>query len=137
MRATSHHTFRACHGRSVPTALRGGVLLPLLAAVASLVVASPVAAQFTPFEAAISKFDAEVAAGVAEDAAGCVSVAVFIADDVIWSTGYGWADIENRVACTENSIGRTGSISKSFTAVLMMQLVERGLIELDDPVADI
>ncbi|NIN73531.1 MAG: serine hydrolase, partial [Gemmatimonadetes bacterium] len=31
---------------------------------------------------------------------------------------------------------RTGSISKSFTAVLMMQLVERGIFELDDPVVE-
>ncbi|NIN71931.1 MAG: serine hydrolase, partial [Gemmatimonadetes bacterium] len=68
-----------------------------------------------PFETAIAEFDAAVAAGVAEDAAGCVSVAVFIADEVIWAKGYGWADIENTVACTAETIGRTGSISKSFT----------------------
>ncbi|MGD2217928.1 MAG: serine hydrolase domain-containing protein [Gemmatimonadales bacterium] len=106
--------------------------LPLL----GLLAAAPAAAQFTPFEAAIAEFDAEVARGVAEDAAGCVSVAVFIADQVIWSKGYGWADIENTVACTAETIGRTGSISKSFTAVLMMQLAERGLFQLDDPVVD-
>ncbi len=91
-------------------------------------------AQFTPFESAIAGFDAEVAAGVAEDAAGCVSVAVFIGDRVIWSRGYGWADIENRVAATPDTIGRIGSISKSFTAVALMQLVERGVLTLDDPV---
>jgi len=126
-----------CRRRGSRSALTGpakgiGLALALMATV----VATPARAQFTPFEAAIAEFDAEVAAGVAEDAAGCVSVAVFIADDVIWSKGYGWADIEKRVACTEGSIGRTGSISKSFTAVLMMQLVERGLIGLDDPVVD-
>ncbi len=103
---------------------------------ASLLLAGLARAQFTPFEAAIAEFDAEVARGVAEDAAGCVSVAVFIGDRVIWARGYGWADIENAVACTENTIGRTGSISKSFTAVLMMQLVERGIFGLDDPVVD-
>ena len=92
------------------------------------------AAQFTPFEAAIAAFDAEVAAAVAEDAAGCVTVAVFVGGEVIWAKGYGWADIENRIAATPETIGRTGSISKSFTAVLMMQLVERGVIGLDDPV---
>ena len=102
----------------------------------SLLVADTSQAQFTPFEATIAEFDAEVARGVAEDAAGCVSIAMFIGDEVIWSKGYGWADIENRIACTEETIGRTGSISKSFTAVLMMQLVERGLFGLDEPVAD-
>ena len=94
------------------------------------------ATQFTPFEAAIAAFDAEVAAAVAEDAGGAVSVAVFIGNDVVWAKGYGWADIEGRVAATAETIGRTGSISKSFTAVLMMQLAERGVLDIDDPVAD-
>lgn len=94
------------------------------------------AVQFTDFEAAIAAFDAEVAAAVAEDAAGCVTIAVFVGDDVIWAKGYGWADIENRITATPRTIGRTGSISKSFTAVLMMQLVERGVLGLDDPVGN-
>jgi CubicO group peptidase (beta-lactamase class C family) len=113
-------------------------MIAVLAAVplVSLLAAQPLRAQFSPFEAAIAEFDAEVARGVADDQGGCVSVAVFIADEVIWSKGYGWADIENAVACSEETIGRTGSISKSFTAVLMLQLVERGLLALDDPVAD-
>ena len=91
-------------------------------------------AQFTTFEQAIADFDAEVAKGVAEDAAGCVSVAVFVGDEVVWAKGYGWADIENRVGATEDTIGRIGSISKSFTAVAMVQLVERGVFALDDEV---
>jgi len=107
-----------------------------LAGLATVVAAaSPAAAQFTPFEAAIARFDAAVAAGVAEDAGGAVSVAVFSGDEVIWSKGWGWADIERGRPATAETIGRSGSISKSFTAVLMMQLVERGLIGLDEPVA--
>jgi CubicO group peptidase (beta-lactamase class C family) len=103
---------------------------------AGAVLASSAQAQFTPFEVAIAEFDAQIAGGVAEDAAGCVSIAVFVGGDVIWAKGYGWADIENTIACAEETIGRTGSISKSFTAVLMMQLVERGIIGLDDAVAE-
>jgi len=105
-------------------------------ALATLWLSAPATAQFTPFEAAIAEFDAELATGVAKNADGCFSIAVFIEDKVVWSKGYGWADIENTIPCTEESIGRTGSISKSFTAVAMMQLVERGIIDLDDPVAD-
>ena len=76
--------------------------------------APPADAQFTEFEAAIATFDAEVAAAVAEDAGGCVSVAVFVGDDVVWAKGYGWADIENRIAATPDTIGRTGSISSPW-----------------------
>lgn len=103
---------------------------------AQLAAPASVAAQFTPFETAIARFDAEVAAGVAEDAAGALSVAVFEGDRVVWSKGWGWADIEHRVATDARTIGRTGSISKTFTATLALQLHERGVIDLDEPVAD-
>ncbi|MDH5805965.1 MAG: beta-lactamase family protein, partial [Gemmatimonadota bacterium] len=92
-------------------------------------------AQFTDFQSAIASFDADVSASVAEDAGGAVSIAVFDGDEVIWTKGWGWADIENRVAANAETIGRTGSISKSFTAVLMMQLAERGILNLDEPVS--
>jgi len=109
--------------------------LPLLVL---LLLASPDAAvaQFTPAEAAIAAFDAEVAAAVAEDAAGVVSVAVFRGDEVLWSKGWGWADIERMKAGDATTIGRTGSISKTFTAIVLMQLVERDLVDLDGSVAE-
>ena len=68
--------------------------------VPALVLAVPLGAQaqFTEFEATLARFDADVSAGVAEDAGGAVSVAVFDGADVIWTKGWGWADIENRVA---------------------------------------
>lgn len=100
----------------------------------SLFIASTALAQFTAFEQAIADFDAEVARGVAQDSVGCVSVAVFIGNKVVWAKGYGWADIEDQIPATAETIGRIGSISKPFTAVAMVQLVERGIIELDDPV---
>jgi len=113
-----------------------GLAIGLVLLLASALPAAPAAAQFTDFEAAITAFDAEVAAAVAEDAGGCVSVAVFVGNEVVWAKGYGWADIDKRIAAGANTIGRTGSISKSFTAVLLMQLAERGVLDLDEPVAD-
>ena len=116
--------------RSRFCAIRKGTIFLLL----SFLWTAAALAQFTPFESAIARFDAEVAAGVAKDAAGCVSVAVFEGGKVIWSKGYGWADIENRVPATADTIGRIGSISKSFTAVVLVQLAERGILKLDEPV---
>lgn len=113
-------------------ALRGAFSAILLGLA---LIGQPAAAQFTDFESAIAHFDAEVAAQVAEDAAGCVSVAVFVGDEIIWSKGWGWADLENRVAANEHTIGRVGSISKSITAVALMQLAERGVLDIDEPVA--
>lgn len=109
-------------------------LLPVLVSVFALAV--PAAAQFTPFEQALAEFDAKVARGVADDGAGCVSIAVFRGDRVLWSKGYGWADIDKQIPATAETIGRTGSITKSFTAVVMAQLVERGVLALDQPVVE-
>ena len=108
--------------------------LGCIALALTVTVPSGACAQFTAFEATIARFDADVSARVAEDAGGAVSVAIFDGADVIWTKGWGWADIESRIAANAETIGRTGSISKSFTAVLMMQLVERGVIGLDEPV---
>lgn len=99
-----------------------------------LAAATPLQAQFTPFQEVLARFDSRVATQVAEDGAGAVSVAVFRGGEVLWRKGWGWADIENAVPAEAGTIGRTGSISKTFTAVLMLQLAERGIIDLDEPV---
>lgn len=99
-----------------------------------LAAATPLQAQFTPFQEVLARFDSQVATQVAEDGAGAVSVAVFRGGEVLWQKGWGWADIENAVPAEAGTIGRTGSISKTFTAVLMLQLAERGIIDLDEPV---
>ncbi len=45
--------------------------------------------------------------------------------------GFGFADIENEVAATPSTVYRLASISKPVTAVLAMQLVEQGKLDLD------
>jgi len=69
-------------------------------------------------------------------AAGAIVVAV--ADGaVLFSRGYGFADIENKVPMTADStLVRPGSISKLFTAIAVMQLVEQGKLNLDRDVND-
>lgn len=91
--------------------------------------------QYFPFHAAITEFEARLAADVARDSVGGISAGVIIGDELIWDKGFGWADIERNAPMTPHSIGRTGSISKTFTAVLMLQLVQLGIIQLDEPVS--
>ncbi len=51
-------------------------------------------------------------------------------------SGHGVANIEAATPVTEDTVFRIGSITKTFTAVAVMQLEERGLIELDAPAND-
>ncbi len=63
-----------------------------------------------------------------------VSVAIGLDGEVVWSEGFGLADVENDVPATEHTVYRLASISKPVTAAAVMQLVEQGKIDLDGPV---
>jgi CubicO group peptidase (beta-lactamase class C family) len=65
-----------------------------------------------------------------------VSVSIGEATGLSWSNGYGMADLENLVPVTPLTEIRLGSISKSFTATAVMQLVEKGKIRLDAPIQE-
>jgi CubicO group peptidase (beta-lactamase class C family)/ketosteroid isomerase-like protein len=53
---------------------------------------------------------------------------------VIFSKGYGFADVETRRPMTDSTIVRIGSISKVMTAVAVAQLADRGRVHLDSSV---
>jgi CubicO group peptidase (beta-lactamase class C family) len=50
--------------------------------------------------------------------------------------GHGLTDIGTRTPVTEDTVFRIGSITKTFTAIAVMQLWEKGLIDLDAAAAD-
>lgn len=83
----------------------------------------------------ISEFRDNLKQGVEDDNVnGSISVAIVKGDQIIWSGAYGSANIDNNVKADTTTIYRIGSISKSFTAFLMMQLVQEGVIKLNDPI---
>ncbi len=82
----------------------------------------------------IDRFERTVAAGVESARDGCLMVAVFNRNDLIWSDGFGFADIEKRTPATARTIGRIGSITKSMTAVVICQLAEQKVLGLDEPI---
>ena len=68
---------------------------------------------------------------------GRFSGAVLIAkgDKILLRKGYGKSNFELNVANTPETIFRIGSITKSFTALSILQLEEKGLLKVSDPVA--
>lgn len=69
-------------------------------------------------------------------AMGIPGLSVAIADDfsLIFSEGFGMADLEHSVPATRETVYRLASISKPITAVAALQLIEKGRLELDAPV---
>ncbi len=63
-----------------------------------------------------------------------VSVAVVENGQYEWSGGFGMADLEGSVPATSQTLYRLASVSKPLTAVGVMQLWERGKLDLDAPV---
>lgn len=60
-----------------------------------------------------------------------MAAAVVQGGQLIWSAGFGFADVENGVAATPNTPFGLASVTKPMAATLVMQLVEEGLIDLD------
>lgn len=81
----------------------------------------------TQIEAAVSKF-------MSTTHVPGLSVAVVENAELEWASGFGFADLENHVPATEFTLYRLASISKSLSATGAMKLVEKGNLELDDPV---
>lgn len=64
------------------------------------------------------------------------SVGVVHDQQLLWSKGYGYADMARRIPSSDQTLYRIASISKTFAATAVMQLAERGKLTLHDPVSD-
>jgi len=53
---------------------------------------------------------------------------------VVWAQGFGWADSAAGVRANASTVYRVGSVSKLFTDVGIMRLVEQGTLKLDTPI---
>jgi len=87
----------------------------------------------TPEELA-AKVDQLAADEVANGPTAGISILVAHKGKVLVAKGYGFADVEKQVVATEHTVYRLGSLSKQFTATATMQLVDRGLIRLDESI---
>jgi CubicO group peptidase (beta-lactamase class C family) len=75
----------------------------------------------------------KLAAAQGEERMPSVSAAVFRGDEILWQQAVGLADVEAKREATPETQYRIGSITKTFTAVGVMQLRDAGLLSLDDP----
>lgn len=62
------------------------------------------------------------------------AIAILENDKLLFSKGYGFADVANQIKVNKQSGFNIGSISKMFTAWGIMKLVEEGKLKLDAPI---
>jgi CubicO group peptidase (beta-lactamase class C family) len=63
-----------------------------------------------------------------------VGAAIIIDQKVVWTKGYGYADKDNKIPFTPDTIMNIGSISKTFTGVCLMRAVEDKKLSLDEDI---
>jgi CubicO group peptidase (beta-lactamase class C family) len=98
----------------------------------SLVGSSPVRAQNKNLPAATRAHIEKAASSfLAANSVPGIGVAVVQDGEIVWSQGFGMADLENFVPATSSTLFRLGSISKPITATAIMQLSERGKLDLE------
>ena len=66
-----------------------------------------------------------------QDIPGLTAMLVYD-QEVLWAKGFGYADREEEIPATEHTIYDVGSITKPFTATMLMQLRDQGMLQLDD-----
>ena len=62
-----------------------------------------------------------------------LSIALVDDQHIVWSGGFGYANQEQKIPATAETLYRVGSISKLFTDTAAMQLVEQGRLDIDQP----
>ena len=77
--------------------------------------------------------DALFAFAYAQDGPGAAALVVRDGE-VLLRGGYGMADLELGVAIEPDMVFRIGSVTKQFTAVALLMLVEEGKLALEDPI---
>ena len=63
-----------------------------------------------------------------------LSAAVVSGGRIVWESGFGYADVERRIPAAGDTPYRIASITKTFTSMLLLQCVERGTLNLDQPI---
>ena len=122
-------------GRGGGGSARGG-LAGLLALVLGLLLAACAAPRPLRVRHAevVAALRAQVEAEMADKRIPGLALALVEGDEIVWAGGFGLADPVKGTRADADTIWRVGSVSKLFTDLAVMQLVERGRVDLDAPV---
>ncbi len=117
--------------------MRPSPLLSLLALTLSVTVGHPAAigAQPLPSRAIVEHAaDSIVRRVLASNGSPSLAVAIVRGGDTLVMKAWGTADLESPSVATAQTVYRIGSVTKQFTAAVVLQLVDSGSIRIDDAI---
>ncbi len=79
--------------------------------------------------------DAAVNDVMVRDHVPAISIGIARGGRMLYARGYGYRDLPNAVAADTGTIYEIGSLTKQFTAVLILKLLQDGKLSLDDPLS--
>ena len=91
----------------------------------------------TDYSAAVSNLNAYLTDKLGKDNVKGFSVGLVDGGKVIWVRGFGQADPATNRLATGDTLYRLGAVSELFTAAESLSLVQKGLMGLDQPLAQI
>jgi CubicO group peptidase (beta-lactamase class C family) len=118
--------------RAFATALLAGLMLIGAGAVRAQA-QEPIPAE--PRDLRVETFRQHLEADLAQLKIPGLSAVILEDGKVLWTQGFGFADVERRVPATPDALYHIASLTKTFTAILVLQLVEQGKLDLDAPVS--
>jgi CubicO group peptidase (beta-lactamase class C family) len=101
----------------------------------STTAAPPATATPDPLAQTLAAFEVELDAVRQEMKIPGMSAAIVKDGQLVWARGLGYADVENQIPATPDTPYHLASVTKTFAAVIIMQLVQEGKLSLDDPVS--
>ncbi len=97
--------------------------------------AKAAAAPHPDYTTAVEALERFIGQQMADKELPALSIALVDDQQTVWARGFGFADPDGQMPATEGTVYRVGSVSKLFTDIAILQLVEQGKLELDAPVS--
>ncbi|MGM1050573.1 MAG: cyclic peptide export ABC transporter [Bacillota bacterium] len=82
----------------------------------------------------LDKIDEIVQKNMDEGKIPGVSLVIVSDDEIIYSNGFGYADVKDKINVTADTVFELGSNSKAFTGLAMLKLEKEGLVDLNNSI---
>jgi CubicO group peptidase (beta-lactamase class C family) len=83
----------------------------------------------------LPEFEARLAQLRADRGIPAYSAGIVKGGQLVWARGFGLADVAAGVSATPDTSYHLASVTKTFASTVLLQLVEEGKLDLDDPVS--